>query len=112
MRPTAVGGAHFFSLRMQAHERSNPCCASSAERALRAVYEAGFEAVFERVKTVDLGGSASTTECADAIMGRVRTKVGGACWAKANSQASQLSESGEAFFPIACAKTQLTVKGN
>lgn len=47
----------------------------SADRASRAIYEAVFEAVFEGVKTVDLGGSAATTEFTDEVIRRVRTKV-------------------------------------
>jgi isocitrate dehydrogenase (NAD+) len=47
---------------------------AGAERASRAVYEGVLETVATGVKTLDLGGSASTTEFTDAVLDRVRTK--------------------------------------
>ena len=46
-----------------------------AERASRAVYEAVFEATAMGVRTPDIGGHASTSEVADEVVNRVRTKV-------------------------------------
>jgi isocitrate/isopropylmalate dehydrogenase len=46
-----------------------------ADRASRAIYESVFEAVFEGVKTVDLGGHISTTEFTDEVIRRVGTKL-------------------------------------
>lgn len=46
-----------------------------AQRASRAIYEATFEAVYEGVRTPDLGGNATTTEFTDDVIRRVRTKV-------------------------------------
>ncbi len=46
-----------------------------AQRAARAIYEATFEAVYEGVRTPDLGGNATTTEFTDDVIRRVRTKV-------------------------------------
>jgi isocitrate/isopropylmalate dehydrogenase len=43
--------------------------------ASRAIYEATLEAVSDGVKTADLGGHASTTQFADEVVRRVRTKV-------------------------------------
>ena len=43
--------------------------------ASRAIYEATLEAVSDGVKTADLGGHASTTDFADEVVRRVRTKV-------------------------------------
>jgi isocitrate dehydrogenase (NAD+) len=48
---------------------------AGAERASRAVYEGVLETVATGVKTLDLGGSASTTEFTDAVLDKVRTKV-------------------------------------
>ena len=48
---------------------------AGAERASRAVYEGVLETVAMGVKTLDLGGSASTTEFTDAVVEKVRTKV-------------------------------------
>jgi isocitrate dehydrogenase (NAD+) len=48
---------------------------AGAERASRAVYEGVLETVANGVKTLDLGGSASTTEFTDAVVDKVRTKV-------------------------------------
>jgi isocitrate dehydrogenase (NAD+) len=46
-----------------------------AERASRAIYEGVLETVATGVKTVDLGGHATTTEFTDAVVEKVRTKV-------------------------------------
>jgi isocitrate dehydrogenase (NAD+) len=46
-----------------------------AERASRAVYEGVLETVAGGVKTVDLGGHATTTEFTDAVVEKVRTKI-------------------------------------
>jgi isocitrate/isopropylmalate dehydrogenase len=46
-----------------------------ADRASRAIYEAVLEATAGGVKTIDLGGHASTTEFTDDVIARVRTKV-------------------------------------
>jgi len=46
-----------------------------AERASRAVYEAVFEATAMGVRTPDIGGHASTSEVAEEVVNRVRTKV-------------------------------------
>lgn len=46
-----------------------------AERASRAIYESVFEAVFDGVKTSDLGGHASTTEFTDDVIRRVKSKL-------------------------------------
>jgi isocitrate/isopropylmalate dehydrogenase len=46
-----------------------------AERASRAIYESVFEAVFDGVKTADLGGHATTTEFTDDVIRRVRSKL-------------------------------------
>ena len=46
-----------------------------AERASRAIYESTLEAVASGIKTVDLGGHATTTEFADSVVERTRTKV-------------------------------------
>jgi isocitrate dehydrogenase (NAD+) len=46
-----------------------------AERASRAVYESVLETVATGTKTVDLGGSAATSEFAAAVVEKVRTKV-------------------------------------
>jgi isocitrate/isopropylmalate dehydrogenase len=47
----------------------------AARTASRAIYEATFEAVASGVRTVDLGGAATTTEFTDDVIGRVRAKV-------------------------------------
>jgi isocitrate dehydrogenase (NAD+) len=49
--------------------------APEAERASRAVYESVFEAIYEGVKTADLGGQATTTEFTDEVIRRVRSKL-------------------------------------
>jgi isocitrate/isopropylmalate dehydrogenase len=46
-----------------------------ADRAARAVYEAVLETTAGGVRTVDLGGHATTTEFTDAVIDKVRTKV-------------------------------------
>ncbi len=46
-----------------------------ADRASRAIYESVFEAVYEGVKTADLGGHAMTTEFTDDVIRRVRSKL-------------------------------------
>jgi isocitrate dehydrogenase (NAD+) len=46
-----------------------------AERASRAVYEGVLETIAGGVKTIDLGGHATTTEFTDAVVEKVRTKV-------------------------------------
>jgi isocitrate dehydrogenase (NAD+) len=48
---------------------------AGADRASRAVYESVLETAATGVKTVDLGGSATTTEFTDAVVEKVRTKV-------------------------------------
>jgi len=48
---------------------------AGAERASRAVYESVLETTGTGVKTVDLGGHATTTEFTDAVVDKVRTKV-------------------------------------
>jgi isocitrate dehydrogenase (NAD+) len=49
--------------------------AAGAGRASRAIYEGVLETVAGGVKTVDLGGHATTTEFTDAVVEKVRTKV-------------------------------------
>ena len=49
--------------------------APAADRASRAIYESVFEAVFEGVKTPDLGGQATTTEFTDEVIRRVKSKL-------------------------------------
>lgn len=46
-----------------------------ARQASRAIYESALEAVSDGIRTADLGGDASTTEFADEVVRRVRTKV-------------------------------------
>jgi isocitrate dehydrogenase (NAD+) len=46
-----------------------------AERASRAVYESVLETIAGGLKTVDLGGHATTSEFTDAVVEKVRTKV-------------------------------------
>jgi isocitrate/isopropylmalate dehydrogenase len=48
---------------------------SGAERASRAIYEGVLETVATGTKTIDLGGTASTSEFTDAVVDKVRTKV-------------------------------------
>src|SRR5262249_7018124 len=45
------------------------------ERASRAIYESVLEACAHGVKTLDLGGHATTSEFTDDVVGRVRTKM-------------------------------------
>ncbi len=45
-----------------------------ADRASRAIYESVFEAVYDGVRTHDLGGHASTTEFTDEVIRRVQAK--------------------------------------
>jgi isocitrate dehydrogenase (NAD+) len=47
----------------------------SAESASRAIYEATFEAVQAGVRTLDLGGAATTTEFTDEVIRRLRLKL-------------------------------------
>jgi isocitrate/isopropylmalate dehydrogenase len=46
-----------------------------AERASRAVYEGVLETIAGGLKTIDLGGHATTSEFTDAVVEKVRTKV-------------------------------------
>jgi isocitrate dehydrogenase (NAD+) len=48
---------------------------AGAERASRAIYEGVLETVAGGVKTLDLGGHATTSEFTDAVVDKVRTKV-------------------------------------
>jgi isocitrate dehydrogenase (NAD+) len=48
---------------------------AGAERASRAIYEGVLETVATGVKTIDLGGHATTTQFTDAVVEKVRTKV-------------------------------------
>jgi isocitrate/isopropylmalate dehydrogenase len=48
---------------------------AGADRASRAIYESVLETTAGGVKTIDLGGSASTTEFVDAVVEKIRTKV-------------------------------------
>jgi isocitrate dehydrogenase (NAD+) len=48
---------------------------AGADRASRAIYEAVLETTATGVKTIDLGGHATTTEFTDAVVEKVRTKV-------------------------------------
>jgi isocitrate dehydrogenase (NAD+) len=48
---------------------------AGAERASRAVYESVLETTAGGMKTIDLGGSAGTTEFVDAVVEKIRTKV-------------------------------------
>jgi isocitrate/isopropylmalate dehydrogenase len=48
---------------------------AGADRASRAVYEGVLETVAGGVKTIDLGGHATTTEFTDAVVDKVRTKI-------------------------------------
>lgn len=49
--------------------------AAEADRASRAIYESVFEAVYEGVKTADLGGHSSTSEFTDEVIRRVTAKL-------------------------------------
>jgi len=46
-----------------------------ADRASRAIYEAAFEAIYDGVKTADLGGAATMTEFTDEVIGRLVRKL-------------------------------------
>ena len=46
-----------------------------ADRAARAIYEAAFEAIYDGVKTADLGGAATTTEFTDEVIARITKKL-------------------------------------
>jgi len=46
-----------------------------ADRASRAIYESVFEAIYDDVKTADLGGHATTTEFTDQVIRRVKSKL-------------------------------------
>ena len=46
-----------------------------AERASRAIYESVLETIAGGLKTIDLGGHATTSEFTDAVIEKVRTKV-------------------------------------
>ena len=46
-----------------------------SHRASRSIYEAALETVSDGIRTADLGGQASTTEFADEVIRRVRTKI-------------------------------------
>src|SRR5712691_7537205 len=46
-----------------------------ARQASRSIYEAALETVSDGIRTADLGGQASTTEFADEVIRRVRTKI-------------------------------------
>jgi isocitrate/isopropylmalate dehydrogenase len=48
---------------------------AGADRASRAIYEGVLETVATGTKTIDLGGSATTSEFTDAVVEKVRTKV-------------------------------------
>jgi isocitrate dehydrogenase (NAD+) len=48
---------------------------AGADRASRAIYESVLETTAGGVKTIDLGGHATTTEFTDAVIDKVRTKV-------------------------------------
>lgn len=47
----------------------------TADQASRAIYESVFEAIFQGVKTFDLGGTAATSEFTDDVIRRVQTKL-------------------------------------
>jgi isocitrate/isopropylmalate dehydrogenase len=48
---------------------------AGADRASRAIYESVLETTATGVKTIDLGGHATTTEFTDAVIEKIRTKV-------------------------------------
>jgi isocitrate dehydrogenase (NAD+) len=52
-----------------------PGPARRADRASRAIYESVLETIAGGLKTVDLGGHATTSEFTDAVIGKVSTKV-------------------------------------
>lgn len=47
----------------------------AADQASRAIYESVFEAIYEGIKTADLGGHATTTEFTNEVIHRVRSKL-------------------------------------
>jgi isocitrate/isopropylmalate dehydrogenase len=47
-----------------------------AHRAAQAIQDATFETVASGIRTVDLGGDASTTDFTDAVIERVKEKLG------------------------------------
>lgn len=47
----------------------------AADRASRAIYESAFEAIYDGMKTADLGGAESTSEFTDEVRGRVERKL-------------------------------------
>ena len=47
----------------------------AASKASRAIYEATMEAVYDGVRTTDLGGQSSTTEFTDEVINRVNAKL-------------------------------------
>ena len=47
----------------------------AADRASRAIYESAFEAIYDGVKTADLGGGVSTGEFTGEVMTRVEKKL-------------------------------------
>src|SRR3712207_3369424 len=47
----------------------------AADRASRAIYEAVLETTATGTRTIDLGGSAATSEFTEAVISRVRTKI-------------------------------------
>jgi isocitrate/isopropylmalate dehydrogenase len=55
----------------QAAARGRP----GADRAARAIYESVLEATATGTRTIDLGGTATTSEFTDAVLEKVRTKV-------------------------------------
>jgi isocitrate dehydrogenase (NAD+) len=57
---------------------------AGAERASRAIYEGVLETTATGVRTIDLGGHATTTEFTDAVIDKVRTKVD--VWASLGSR--------------------------
>jgi isocitrate/isopropylmalate dehydrogenase len=48
---------------------------AEAKRASRAIYEATLEAVYDGVKTADLGGRAHTDEFTNEVIRRIKTKL-------------------------------------
>jgi isocitrate/isopropylmalate dehydrogenase len=47
----------------------------AADRSARAIYEGAFEAIYDGVKTADLGGAATTTEFTDEVIARITKKL-------------------------------------
>jgi isocitrate/isopropylmalate dehydrogenase len=46
-----------------------------ADRASRAIYESTLEAVYDGIRTADLGGTAKTDEFTNEVIRRVKTKL-------------------------------------